>query len=247
MSPEPGSDLAAEHLRGQCSAMTCPPQPGPIRHTRPASLLRAACALVVGAAIGMLLTASRASAAPVDADGVVTRAVLAPSAPAPSQGVWPLRPRPHVVARFQPPASRFGAGHRGVDLAGQPGQAVRTALPGRVTYAGRLAGRGVVVVGHGSRRTTYEPVTATVHVGDRLGAGAVIGRLELFGSHCFPRACLHWGLIEGRDHYLDPLTLVGASPVRLLPLFSSGARMGLPVGLPQPVGGDVGVDLRGRE
>ena len=75
----------------------------------------------------------------------------------------------------------------------------------------------------------------------------MIGRLELFGSHCFPRACLHWGLIEGRDHYLDPLTLVGASPVRLLPLFSSGARMGLPVGLPQPVGGDVGVDLRGRE
>jgi hypothetical protein len=45
----------------------------------------------------------------------------------------------------------------------------------------------------------------------------VIGRLELFGSHCFPRSCLHWGLIEG-ETYLDPLTLVGAGPVRLLPL-----------------------------
>jgi hypothetical protein len=86
-----------------------------------------------------------------------------------------------------------------------------------VTYAGRLAGRGVVVVDHGTTRTTYEPVGAGLRVGDRVAAGAVLGRLQLFGSHCFPRACLHWGLIEGRDHYLDPLTLVVA-PVRLLPL-----------------------------
>ena len=55
-------------------------------------------------------------------------------------------------------------------------------------------------------------------VGDTVDAGGTLGRLELFGSHCFPRACLHWGLIEGAEHYLDPLTLVGAGPVRLLPL-----------------------------
>ena len=138
--------------------------------------------------------------------------------PAPASGVWPLQPRPAVVAGFDPPASRYGAGHRGVDLGGHLGAPVRTALAGRVSYARRLAGRGVVVVDHGTTRTTYEPVAATVHVGDRVRTGAVIGRLQLFGSHCFPRSCLHWGLIEGRDHYLDPLTLVGAAPVRLLPL-----------------------------
>ena len=179
--------------------------------------------------------------------------------PRPGRGVWPLRPRPAVVAGFEAPASRFGAGHRGVDLAGHLGEPVRTALAGRVTYAGRLAGRGVVVVDHGATRTTYEPVTPSVHVGATLRTGAVIGRLELVGSHCFPRACLHWGLIEGRDHYLDPLTLVGAAPVRLLPLLlagpvwsapsalGSGPRVGLPVGLAEPVGGDVRVDLRGRQ
>jgi murein DD-endopeptidase MepM/ murein hydrolase activator NlpD len=204
--------------------MEHPGQREPIRHVSLASWLRAVGALVVGVAIGLLLTASRASAAPVDADGVVTRppppVFSAPGpAPSPTRGVWPLRPRPPVVAGFHPPASRFGAGHRGVDLAGTMGEVVRTALPGRVTYAGRLAGRGVVVVDHGTTRTTYEPVNASVHVGQRLGRGAVIGRLELFGSHCFPRACLHWGLIEGRDHYLDPLTLVGVSPVRLLPMY----------------------------
>jgi len=153
---------------------------------------------------------------------LVGAAVLQPSpaaaaGPSPAHGVWPLRPRPPVVARFDPPGTPWGRGHRGVDLAGPVGQQVHAAAAGVVTFAGRLAGRGVVVVDHGATRTTYEPVAAGVRVGDRVAAGAVIGRLQLFGSHCFPRACLHWGLIEGRDHYLDPLSLVGAVPVRLLP------------------------------
>src|SRR3954451_2412019 len=134
------------------------------------------------------------------------------------QGVWPLEPRPQVVHRFDPPAAPWAAGHRGVDLAGHVGEQVHAARAGDVVFAGRLAGRGVVVVSHGDTRTTYEPVSAQVAVGDRVRAGDVIGTLELFGSHCFPAACLHWGLIEGREHYLDPLTLVGAGPVRLLPL-----------------------------
>ena len=137
---------------------------------------------------------------------------------APADGVWPLEPRPEVAAGFDPPETRWGSGHRGVDLVGRVGQPVHAALAGRVSFAGTLAGRGVVVVDHGATRTTYEPVAASVSVGDAVTAGAVIGRLELFGSHCFPRSCLHWGLIEGREHYLDPLTLVGAGPVRLLPL-----------------------------
>ncbi len=95
---------------------------------------------------------------------------------------------------------------------------MRAALPGRVAFTGRIAGRGVVTVDHGATRTTYEPVTASVAVGDRVAAGAVIGSLGVVGSHCFPRACLHWGWIRG-ETYLDPLDLVGAGPVRLLPLW----------------------------
>jgi murein DD-endopeptidase MepM/ murein hydrolase activator NlpD len=131
---------------------------------------------------------------------------------------WPLPIPVTLDRRFEPPRTAWGAGHRGVDLAGAPAAAVRTALAGTVTFAGRIAGRGVVVVSHGRVRTTYEPVAAVVTIGDQVSGGAVIGRLELSGSHCFPGWCLHWGLIEGRDHYLDPLTLVGATPVRLLPL-----------------------------
>jgi hypothetical protein len=146
----------------------------------------------------------------------------------PASGVWPLTPRPTVVAGFRPPATRWGRGHRGVDLAGSPAQVVRSALPGRVLFAGRIAGRGVVVIGHGAERTTYEPVSATVHVGDSVAGGLIIGHLELFGSHCFPGWCLHWGYIEGHDHYLDPLVLVGAAPVVLLPLWGPLGPGGAP-------------------
>jgi murein DD-endopeptidase MepM/ murein hydrolase activator NlpD len=133
-------------------------------------------------------------------------------------GVWPLQPEPEVVRGFDPPDSPYGAGHRGVDLLGSVGQPVLAALPGTVSFAGALAGRGVVVVDHGATRTTYEPVAATVAVGTPVAAGTQIGTLELAGSHCFPRACLHWGWLAG-DTYLDPLRLVGAGPVRLLPLW----------------------------
>jgi len=55
-------------------------------------------------------------------------------------------------------------------------------------------------------------------VGESVAAGGRLGQLELVGSHCFPRACLHWGWLRG-EVYLDPLDLVGGGPVRLLPLW----------------------------
>ena len=153
----------------------------------------------------MMLVATQASAVPpsqVDPDPV---------------GEWPLRPRPDVVATFDPPTTTWGAGHRGVDLAGALGQQVRAALPGTVSFVGMIAGRGVVVVDHVGTRTTYEPVASSLARGQPVAAGGILGRLTLPGSHCIPRACLHWGWLRG-ETYLDPLRLVGSRPVRLLPL-----------------------------
>jgi len=135
--------------------------------------------------------------------------------------VWPLSPRPAVLRHFEAPSTPYGSGHRGVDLAGRAGQPVLAAGDGRVSYAGVLAGRGVVSVTHGALRTTYEPVRASVSVGDRVLAGDTIGHLETRLAHCVP-TCLHWGLLRGRV-YLDPLLLVGAGPVRLLPLWGTVA------------------------
>jgi len=122
-----------------------------------------------------------------------------------------------VLAPFAPPAQPWASGHRGVDLAGAVGQPVLAALPGRVTFAGRIAGKPVVVVRHGALRTTYEPVAGLLPPGARVDAGEQVGVLALPFSHCYPAACLHWGLRRGEE-YLDPLTLVGVDrSVRLLP------------------------------
>ncbi len=186
---------------------------------RPRTLLQALPPALLVLLVLPLLTWSAApawSAPPVaPPPGAAARPDVAPALPT---GVWPLRPRPQVARFFDPPDVLWGAGHRGVDLVGRVGQPVRAALAGRVVFAGRIAGRGVVVVSHGALRTTYEPVATSVPVGEPVGTGQAIGRLEWFGSHCQPRACLHWGLLEG-ERYLDPLTLVGGpQPVRLLPL-----------------------------
>ncbi len=94
----------------------------------------------------------------------------------PSPGGWPVGNPPQVLRPFDPPAERWGRGHRGVDLAAEVGAQVLAAAAGRVSYAARLAGRGVVVVDHGAVRTTYEPVRAGVPVGTTVAAGTVIGR-----------------------------------------------------------------------
>ncbi|WP_372735101.1 M23 family metallopeptidase [Nocardioides sp.] len=152
-------------------------------------------------------------------------------------GTWPLLPPPAVVRPFEPASGPYSAGHRGVDLAGDVGQPVRAALPGTITYAGLLAGRGVVVVAHGMTRTTYEPVEAAVSLGQEVAAGSVLGTLSQVASHCPPRPCLHWGWIAG-ETYLDPLRLVGTGSVRLLPLWSEvvqRTRGPAPALMPAPV------------
>ncbi len=138
-------------------------------------------------------------------------------APAGSGYRWPLSGRPGVLRRFVVGPERWSPGHRGVDLAAVVGERVLAAAPGVVTFAGMVAGRGVVAVQHADGiRTTYEPVTAGVAAGDRLSAGAPLGLLAA-GDHC-PRSCLHWGALRG-DTYLDPLSLLAPlTPPVLLPL-----------------------------
>lgn len=123
---------------------------------------------------GRLSCVSSAGRAWVEGGGQVRRlllvlvlgglAVLAPSGPSaaePRPGFgWPLAGTPRVDRAFTPPRTAYGAGHQGVDLSGVASEPVLAAGPGQVTYAGLLAGRGVVTVTHtGGPRTTDEPVT----------------------------------------------------------------------------------------
>ncbi len=136
---------------------------------------------------------------------------------------WPLGPGTRsVTTGFDAPAPDWQRGHRGVDLAGSPGQPVYAAGPGTVVFAGLLAGRPVVSLAHpGGLRTSYEPVEAAVRPGQLVEAGAPLGRLMAGHPGCPAPACLHWGAMWGpaaRADYVNPLGLLADTRVRLKPL-----------------------------
>ncbi|PZF91594.1 M23 family peptidase [Micromonospora endophytica] len=131
---------------------------------------------------------------------------------------WPVDGLPQPVRRFDPPPRPWLSGHRGVDLHAATGAAIRAAGAGTVLFAGPVAGRPVISVGHADGlRTTYEPVQPVVTVGAAVVAGSVLGHLLPGHAGCPATACLHWGLRQDADYH-DPLALLGLGRSRLLPL-----------------------------
>ncbi|WP_371852291.1 M23 family metallopeptidase [Nocardia arizonensis] len=179
----------------------------------------------------VLIRAPRSAGAPIPRWPVVVGlalSVLAGQTSAARTGGefdWPLRPRPAIARPFDGPEKDWLPGHRGVDLAGTPGQDVLAAGVGLVVFAGDVAGRPVISIDHsGGLRTTYEPVRAEVTVGSRVGRGTRIGTLAVGHEGCAAAACLHWGLrrdARARPRYLDPLALLRLSPLRLKPIEST--------------------------
>lgn len=123
-------------------------------------------------------------------------------------------PVPGAVLRsFAEPEEAYGPGHRGVDLVAGPGDPVRTAAAGEVTFAGTVAGRRWVTVRHRDGiRTSYGALDqVSVRAGRTVARGATIGTAR--GSHgddlLRPEPGLHWSARRGST-YLDPLTLLDA-------------------------------------
>ncbi|CAM05213.1 peptidase M23-like protein [Saccharopolyspora erythraea NRRL 2338] len=171
-------------------------------------------------AIKLLITATLLTCTAAFGTPSLTSSAPADPPPAPVRFGWPMAGAPQVTRPFEAPDHAYGPGHRGVDLVGDVGQAVLAAGPGLVLYAGPLANRNLVSIEHpGGLRTTYEPVTPTVAVGQQVVRGQQIGTLDAGHPECTaspPNTCLHWGA-RRRTVYLDPLTLLGLGHVRLLP------------------------------
>lgn len=169
--------------------------------------------LVTVVLAGIFPAPTAATATSSTADVAATQAPLLANAATADRRRWATPVRPGVVIRrFDPPDQPWLRGHRGIDLRTRPDAKVRAAGDGQVRFAGRVAGRPVVVIGHGALRTTYEPVAATVRVGQRLGRGQVIGTVATGTGHCGRGHCLHLGLRRGHE-YLDPRLLLGGRAI----------------------------------
>ena len=131
---------------------------------------------------------------------------------------WPVSPRPAVSRHFEAPAQKWLPGHRGVDLHAPPGTPVRAPQDGVVSFVGVVVDREVLTVDHGDgHKSSFEPVSATVRVGDRVSRGQVIARVASRG-HGPGGDAVHWGVREDGE-YVNPLRFVAdLRPSVLLPL-----------------------------
>lgn len=131
----------------------------------------------------------------------------------------------HIQRLFEPPAERWLAGHRGIDLLVPGATEVYSPGPGTVAFAGRVVNRPVLSIDLDSGlRSSVEPVATLVEVGQRVSKGELVGTVDDApgAGHCEPQWCVHWGLRKG-DDYVNPLDwVVGYGPIQLLTLTDSG-------------------------
>ena len=201
-------------VHGVSSPDSVPTSPPPDRPDDPVDVLPA---LISAPLAALALVLAPASAALPTESAPVPRAA---GAPLPRGADWcvPLTGPSRVLRPFAPGPYVWLPGHRGVDLDAVRGTVVHAAGAGVVSFAGDLAGRGVVVIDHPSGlRTTYEPVDPLVNVGDAVTCGTAIAVVVAGDDHCGgPVPCLHWGLRRGTA-YLDPMLLLDPGRPVLLP------------------------------
>ena len=120
---------------------------------------------------------------------------------------WPLVGE--IVNGFERPATAWAAGHRGIDIQAAPGSEVRSPVPGRVTFVGPVAGRGVIVLRTlDDTDVTLEPIEPAVLLGDVVDTGDIVGFLR--GGHLGTNS-LHLGLRVAGE-YVDPAPYLPLQP-----------------------------------
>lgn len=173
----------------------------------PAARRVPAFTLVPIVAAALLLAGAPGAAAGTAAD---------PGRPAAARATWswPIA-APHPIARaYLAPPTPYGAGHRGIDIRAPDGAPVTAPADGVVHFAGVVVDRPVLSVEHpGGVLSSFEPVTTTLHAGEVVQRGAVIG--VVLAGHCASGPCLHLGArVDGE--YVNPLLFLGGVPPAVL-------------------------------
>jgi murein DD-endopeptidase MepM/ murein hydrolase activator NlpD len=143
-----------------------------------------------------------------------------------ASGTWTWPVVGPVVRGFDPPASPYGSGHRGIDIGAPDGTPVAAPAPGVVTFAGNVAGRLYVTIDHGGGLLSTASFLSNVSVrkGDLVAEGQVVA-LSGTGHVGDASPDLHFG-IRLNGAYVDPLDYLGPANVsdliRLAPILSFG-------------------------
>jgi murein DD-endopeptidase MepM/ murein hydrolase activator NlpD len=113
-----------------------------------------------------------------------------------------------VIDPFRVPACTWCPGHRGLEYGTRAGAAVHAAAPGRVSFAGPVAGVVWVTIAHPAGLvSTYGPLArVAVRRGQSVAAGQTVGVTQ---------GALHFG-VRRHGQYVDPAGLLG-TPVHLVP------------------------------
>jgi murein DD-endopeptidase MepM/ murein hydrolase activator NlpD len=126
------------------------------------------------------------------------------SAPAYPRWDWPVHGLHTIVRPFIAPATRYSAGHRGIDVAATGD--VLAPADGVVHFSGVVAGTPALSIDQGGGiLSSYEPVKSKLTAGDEVTRGQVIG--HLVAGHC-TQLCLHFGVRVNGD-YVNPMLFLG--------------------------------------
>lgn len=144
-------------------------------------------------------------------------AAAGPSAVGEPAWHWPVDPPWTIVRPFEAPATRYAAGHRGIDIAATRGAAVYAPADGTVRFSARVVDRPVITLEHaGDLLSSMEPVSGSLEPGTFVRRGERIGTVA-GGGHC-DGSCLHLGVRLHGD-YVSPMLYLGSVPrAVLLPL-----------------------------
>jgi len=174
-----------------------------VRTSRARPGRRSGCAAVLAVTVALL-------------PGVSDAAPYSARSPGSAPWSWPVA-EVTLTDPFSAPATAYGSGHRGIDLAAVTGTAVTAPAAGVVWFSGVVVDRPVLTLDHGDGvLSSYEPLDSPLAAGAVVHSGDPLGTVGL-GAHC-SGSCLHVG-VRVNGQYVSPLLFFSRVPrAVLLPL-----------------------------
>jgi murein DD-endopeptidase MepM/ murein hydrolase activator NlpD len=118
---------------------------------------------------------------------------------------------PKILHEIDRDIGKYDAGHRGVDLKGNVGDVIHAPESGKILWKGVVGGKPTFTYQVDDLKLTFTPASTARSVGESVRKGEALGTLTQNNdgsNHCIDSVCLHWGVVDDQDNYLDPKAFV---------------------------------------